>query len=252
MPGPRLTPIVLLALAMLPGALPAAEVRVAVAANFAGVLDRLAEGFSERTGHHVVVSSASTGKHYAQIRNGAKFDLFLAADAQRPARLEREGLGVAGTRFSYAQGRLVLWAPGEAALADPRDYLAAAPFRRLAIANPRLAPYGLAAQQVLGHWQLWDRLQDRLVSGENVAQAVQFVATGNAQAGLVALAQVLALAPDARGAYSPIPQGLHDPIDQQALLLRDSAAARAFIDYLKSDEAAVRIREAGYLVPGRP
>lgn len=249
---PTVRQLTLFALSLLPAIAWSGEVRVAVAANFVPTLERLAADFGERTGHRVLASSASTGKHYAQIRNGAGFDVFLAADAQRPALVEQEGLGVAGTRFTYAQGRLALWVPGEAALPAPREYLEAARFRRLAIANPRLAPYGLAAQQVLERWQFWDRLQDRLVSGENVAQATQFVATGNAQAGLVALAQVLALAPDARGAYSPIPSGLHDPIDQQALLLRDSSAARAFIEYLRSDAAVARIREAGYLVPGRP
>jgi len=228
----------------------AGEVRVAVAANFSTTLQRLAEGFAAQTGHRVIASSASTGKHYAQISNGAAFDIFLAADAERPALLEQRGLGVSGSRFSYAQGRLVLWVPDDGGLADPRDYLAAAAFRRLAIANPRLAPYGRAARQVLEGWQLWDRLQDRLVSGENIAQALQFVATGNAQAGLVALAQVLALPADQRGSYRPIPSGLHAPIDQQALLLRASPPAEAFLAYLKGAQAAAQMREAGYAVVG--
>jgi len=229
----------------------AGEVRVAVAANFATTLQRLAEDFAAQTGHTVVVSSASTGKHYAQISNGAAFDVFLAADVERPALLERRGLGVAGSRFTYAQGRLVLWVPAGGSLGDTRDYLAGAGFRRLAIANPRLAPYGRAAQQVLEGWQLWGRLQDRLVSGENIAQALQFVATGNAQAGLVALAQVLALPADQRGSYREIPSDLHAPIDQQALLLRASPPAEAFLAYLKGERAAVQMLEAGYTAAGR-
>lgn len=228
----------------------AGEVRVAVAANFATTLQRLAEGFTAQTGHRVIASSASTGKHYAQISNGAAFDIFLAADAERPALLEQRGLGVSGSRFSYAQGRLVLWVPDGEELGDPRDYLGAAVFRRLAIANPRLAPYGRAARQVLEGWQLWDRLQDRLVSGENIAQALQFVATGNAQAGLVALAQVLALPAGQRGSYRPIPSELHAPIDQQALLLRASPPAEDFLAYLKGEEAAAQMREAGYTIVG--
>jgi len=236
---------------LLPAPGVAGEVRVAVAANFAATLQRLAGDFSAQTGHHVVASSASTGKHFAQISNGAAFDVFLAADSERPMLLEQRGLGVAGSRFTYARGRLVLWVPGLPSLGDARDYLATADFRRLAIANPRLAPYGLAAQQLLEHWQLWERLQDRLVSGENATQALQFVATGNAEAGLVALAQVLALPAGLRGGYRLIPPELHTPIDQQALLLRDTPAARAFVEYLGGGQAAEIVIAAGYAVPGR-
>jgi molybdate transport system substrate-binding protein len=229
----------------------AGEVKVAVAANFAPTLERLAEDFTAQTGHRVVVSSASTGKHFAQIRNGAAFDVFLAADAERPARLERLGLGVTGSRFTYAQGRLVLWVPGAPPLDEPSHYLAEGGFERLAIANPRLAPYGAAARQVLERWGLWEGLRGRLVSGENVAQALQFVATGNAQAGLVALAQVLLLSPDLRDAYRLIPAELHAPIEQQALLLRPGAPAEAFLGYLRGERAAAQILQAGYAVPGR-
>lgn len=237
---------------LLPLPVLAGEVRVAVAANFAATLQGLSEGFAAQTGHRVVASAASTGKHYAQISNGAVFDVFLAADAERPALLEQRGLGVAGSRFTYAQGRLVLWVPDGGSLGDPRSYLTAAGFRRLAIANPRLAPYGRAAQQVLEGWQLWGPLQDRLVSGENIAQALQFVASGNAQAGLVALAQVLALPADRRGSYRHIPSELHTPIEQQALLLRAGPAAEAFLDYLKGEQAAAQMLEAGYALAGRP
>ena len=227
------------------------EVRVAVAANFAPTLEQLAADFSARTGHGVLKSSASTGKHYAQIRNGAAFDVFLAADSERPRRLERAGVGVAGTRFTYAEGRLVLWVPGAREIVDPRGYLGEADFRHLALANPRLAPYGLAAQQVLEQWGLWEPLQGRLVRGENVGQAFQYVATGNAEAGLVALALYRSL-PWERGAHALIAADLHDPIAQQALLLRPGPAAEAFLDYLAGSEAAALIEQAGYAIPPRP
>jgi len=250
MPGSRFLLAALLFVFLLPVWATPGEVRIAVAANFAPTLRALAEDFSANTGHRVQVSSGSTGKHYAQIRNGAEFDVFLAADSARPTRLEAEGIGIAGSRFTYAIGRLVLWVPGQTEIDRPEDYLRNARFRRLAIANPRLAPYGLAAQQVLETWQLWDRLRARLVRGENVAQAYQFVATGNAQSGLVALSQLLLGDGAGRGAYRIIPDELHTPIRQDALLLRSGTAAEAFLKYLRSEPAARLIREAGYGLPG--
>jgi molybdate transport system substrate-binding protein len=229
----------------------AAEVRVAVAANFARTLHELARDFESETGHRVLISSGSTGKHYAQIRNGAAFDVFLAADSERPQRLEAEGVGVAGSRFTYATGRLALWVPGEPQLGPPDVYLRTADYSRLAIGNPRLAPYGLAAQQVLEGWQLWESLQPRLVRGENATQAYQFVATGNAPAGLVALSQLFAGEPQP-GSFRMIPDELHQPIRQQALLLRKGVAAEAFLRYLKGSAASATIRTAGYQVPDTP
>jgi molybdate transport system substrate-binding protein len=250
MPGSRFLLAALLFVFLLPVWATPGEVRIAVAANFAPTLRALAEDFSANTGHRVQISSGSTGKHYAQIRNGAEFDVFLAADSARPARLEVEGVGVAGSRFTYAIGRLVLWVPGQTEIDRPEGYLRNARFRRLAIANPRLAPYGLAAQQVLEAWQLWDRLQERLVRGENVAQAYQFVATGNAQSGLVSLSQLLLGDRAGHGAYRIIPDELHAPIRQDALLLRSGAAAEAFLQYLRSEPASRLIRDAGYGLPG--
>jgi molybdate transport system substrate-binding protein len=241
----------LFALYLLPLPGTGAEVRIAVAANFAPILEELAADFTARTGHRVLQSSASTGKHYAQIRNGAAFDLFLAADSERPRLLEQAGLGVPGTRFTYAEGRLVLWVPGARQLDDPRAYLAQAGFRHLAIANPRLAPYGLAAQQVLEHWGLWEPLRARLVRGENVGQAFQYVATGNAEVGLVALSLLRSL-PGDTGAHWLVPADLHDPVSQQALLLRRGEAAEAFLDYLVGEAAAAMIEQAGYGLPDRP
>ena len=227
----------------------AADLRVAVAANFAATLQVLADDFRSETGHTVLVSAGSTGKHYAQIRHGAAFDVFLAADSARPGRLEAEGVGVAGSRFTYAVGRLALWVPGEPALGAADAYLPNAEPRRLAIANPRPAPYGLAAREVLQAWRLWERLQPRLVRGENAAQAFQFVATGNAPAGIVALSHLrTGGVPD--GSFRLIPATLHQPIRQQALLLRPGAAAEAFLQYLHGERAAAVIRAAGYQLPG--
>lgn len=238
----------LLCLCLWPGAALSAEVRIAVAANFAPTLRQLAKHFSSATGHRLLISSGSTGKHYAQIRNGAEFDIFFAADSARPERLEAEGVGVPGSRFTYAVGRLALWVPGEPGLGSPEEYLRTAEFGRLAIANPRLAPYGLAAQQTLEAWQLWDRLQPRLVRGENIAQAHQFVATGNAPAGLVALSSLRA-GEEPDGTFQLISDSLHQPISQQALLLRPGEAASDFLQYLRGDAATAVIQAAGYQGP---
>lgn len=248
MRGARFMSALLLSVCLLPAGVVAAEVRVAVAANFASTLRVLAQNFFSETGHRLQISPGSTGKHYAQIRNGAGFDIFLAADSARPERLEAEGLGVAGSRFTYAVGRLALWVPHEPGLGPADEYLRSAGFRRLAIANPRLAPYGLAAQQVLEAWQLWEPLQARLVKGENAAQAYQFVATGNAPAGLLALSQLHA-GNEPAGTFRLIPDGLHQPIRQQALLLRPGEAAEAFLQYLRGGAASKLIQAAGYLAP---
>lgn len=230
----------------------AADLRVAVASNFAPVLHRIVERFTAQTGYHALIASASSGKHYAQIRNGAAFDLFLSADAERPRLLEAAGVGAAGSRFTYAEGRLVLWAPGVVVPDDPRAWLGGAGPDRLAIANPRLAPYGLAARQVLENWGLWERLRTRTVRGENVGQAYQFVATGNAPAGLLALSQILLNPRAAATEYREIDADLHAPILQQALLLRTHAASRAFVEFLRGAEARALIVAAGYRVPETP
>ena len=226
-----------------------AEIRVAVASNFAATLSEIAQQFEKETGHRVRLSTSSTGKHYAQILNGAPFDAFFAADIRRPQLLEQQGMIVEGSRFTYATGKLALWSPnGE----DAQEMLLTSAFKRLAIANPRLAPYGLAARQVLETWNLWHHLEARLVRGENVAQAYQFVATGNAQAGLVALSQLRPGDRDGRGAYRIIPDQFHTPIRQDALLLRPGAAAEAFVEDLRNEPASAMIRDAGYGLPGHP
>ena len=226
----------------------AGNLTLAVAANFTDTTASLVETFKASTGHRVTASFGSTGKLYAQIRNGAPFDVFMAADAQRPQLLESEGMAVPGSRFTYARGKLVLWSPETAAFISPIAYLNEQPFSRLAIANPKTAPYGLAAQQVLEHLELWSPLQPKLVRGDSIAQTFQFIASGNAQAGLVALAQVKAW-PDQDGTLWRIPQSYYAPIDQQAILLKrgaDNAAARDWLAFLQSPEAAAIIQDYGY------
>lgn len=246
-----LVSMLLLAAAAAPAAGPAAaaELRVAVASNFRQAMEVLARDFEERTGHAVTLSAGSTGKHYAQIRNGAPFDVFLAADERRPRLLEEHGEAVAGSRFTYARGRLVLWSADPALVDAEGRVLDESGFRYIAIANPRLAPYGRAAREVLERRGLWERLAGRIALGENVAQAFQFVRSGNAALGFVARSQVASLDPGERGSSWIVPGSLHEPIDQQAVLLRDGEAARALLDYVRSAEGRSLIREHGYDTP---
>jgi molybdate transport system substrate-binding protein len=229
----------------------AAEVPVAVAANFAAPLDKLAAAFEKASGHHLVISSGSSGKLYLQITAGAPFEVMLSADSERPLRLEKEGAAVAGTRFTYAIGRLVLWSrdPG---LVDPAGaVLAGDRFRHLAIPNPGVAPYGAAARQVLEDLDLWQKLAPRLVQGEDIGQTYQFVATGNAELGFVALSQVRA-AGKPQGSLWIVPAERYRPIEQQAVLLargKDHPATRAFLDFLRSAPARTLIQEFGYSLP---
>jgi molybdate transport system substrate-binding protein len=236
-----------------PAPVRADTIHVAVAANFADCLDSLAVVFEDATDHELVVSRGSTGRHYAQIRSGAPFDVFLAADAQRPALLDEEGLIVPGTRFTYAEGRLALWIPGAVPedKRGPAEILAAGEFHHLAIANPRLAPYGLAARQALENLGLWEELEPRLVIGQSVGQAWQFVASGNAEAGFVAHPQVLAVA-GMDGRWWKIDPPLHEPILQQAVALENAAcpdAAQEFLAFLKSRRAQMIMVRCGYLIP---
>lgn len=242
-----------LSLLMATGAALAGEVRLAVATNFHDAAERLAEQFAEATGHSSRISYGSTGKLYAQIRHGAPFDVFLAADQERPHLMEQNGSAVPGTRFTYAVGKLVLWSPDPEAFTDPVAFLREGNFRRLAIANPKTAPYGLAARQTLENLGLRAALEGKLVRGESIAQTFQFVATGNAKTGFVALAQ---LRDDHDGgARWEVPDTYHAPIAQQAILLergRDNEAARAWLEFLSSREAQDIIRQYGYDIPQSP
>jgi molybdate transport system substrate-binding protein len=234
-----------------------AEVRVAVAANFTAPCEEIARAFERRSGHRVMVSAGSTGKLAAQIQNGAPFDVLLAADAERPALLEKGGTAVSGSRFTYARGRLVLWSADRGLVDGAGKVLAASRFRHLAIANPKLAPYGAAAEQVLGGLGLWQRLSPRLVQGEDIGQTYQFVASGAAELGFVALSQVRAAAGGAgggqiKGSMWIVPEASYRPIDQQAVLLTGAwgnLAARAFLDFLKGGEARAAIERFGYGLP---
>ncbi|MDZ7662461.1 molybdate ABC transporter substrate-binding protein [Thiohalophilus sp.] len=229
----------------------AETLRVAVAANFKTTLEALARDFEANSEHRLVLASGSTGKHYAQILNGAPFDLFFAADVRRPALLEEQQRSVPNSRFTYALGKLALWSPKADYVDREGAILASGDFRRLAMANPRLAPYGLAAKQVLKRRGLYATLQPRIVRGESIAQTFQFVASGNAQLGFVALSQLQGTGISKQGSRWTIPQSLYDPIEQQALMLNDTPAARAFITYIKSEPAGRIMRRFGYAAPSQ-
>lgn len=227
----------------------AAEVTVAVAANFARPMQEIAAAFEQDTGHKATLSVGSTGKFYAQVRNGAPFDVLLAADAETPARLEREGLGLAGSRITYAVGRLALWSSEPGRVDDQGRVLRTGSFERLALANPKTAPYGAAAVETLEKLGLLAQLRPRFVQGESIAQAYQFVATGNAELGFVALSQVQSHGRIGQGSAWIVPRELHSPIRQEALLLeagKDEPAARALLDYLGGERARGIIRAYGY------
>lgn len=239
-----------LALLLVTMPLAAKEVRLAVASNFLTPVKALAKTFEQETGHRLIISSGSTGKLYAQIRNGAPYDLFLAANRREPERLEREAKIHPGSRFTYARGVLALWIPEISGTdRDARASFAAVSDQRVAIANPRTAPYGAAAQVVLKAWSEASPAQGRLLRGENISQAYQFVATGNAAAGFVALSQMKDPARPPSGHYWAIDEHLHPPIDQQVVLLAragDNPAAQAFWEYLKSPAVRERIQTFGY------
>jgi molybdate transport system substrate-binding protein len=222
------------------------EIRIAVATNFTETMNALVGLFEQESDHTVLISAGSTGSHYAQIRNGAPFEAFFAADAERPALLERQGVGVAGSRFLYAVGRLVLWSPRADFVDGEGRVLESGAFRFLAIANPELAPYGAAARELLMARNLWSSLQAKLVRGQDIGQAYSFVYTGNAELGFVAYSQLKKPAAEISGSYWLVPEALHRPIAQEAVLLRDVAAAREFLELVKSPSARAIIRSYGY------
>lgn len=227
----------------------AGEVAVAVAANFTAPMQKIAAAFEQDTGHKAQLSFGATGKFYAQIVNGAPFQVFLAADDATPAKLDGEGRTVAGSRFTYAVGQLVLWSPQAHYVDAQGQVLKTGSFKHLSVANPKLAPYGAAAMQVLDKQGLAATLQPRIVTGENIAQTYQFVASGNAQLGFVALSQVMEDGKIAKGSAWIVPAALHEPIRQDAVLLgpgKDSAAATALMQYLRGDKARAVIRAYGY------
>lgn len=224
-------------------------VRVGVAANFAAAQAELTRRFETETPYRIETSLGATGQLYAQIVNGAPYDIFLAADTTRPALLETNRATVAGSRFTYAIGRLALYAPGRDLGAKPEPWLRAGELGYLAIANPETAPYGAAARAVLQQWGLWESLEDRIVRGEDVGQALQFVESGAAEGGFIALSQLTSRSGDD---YWVVPEDLYDPIRQDAVLLLSSAerdGALAFLAFLRSEEGRAMIADFGYGIP---
>ena len=230
-----------------------AEATVAVATNFLVPLRALAEAFTARTGHTLRISSGSTGQLYAQITNGAPYDVFLSADAARPLRLEQAGATIPGTRRTYALGRIVLWSadPGRVD-AGGAQALGTLGNAKIAIANPEVAPYGVASQETLERLGFWEPFQDRLVRGINVAQVFQFIGTRNAAMGFIAMSQLGGRPKGAEGSIWVVPGDLHDPIRQDMVLLKRAErneAAFAFLDFLAAPDILGRIEDFGYSTP---
>jgi molybdate transport system substrate-binding protein len=228
------------------------DVHAAVAANLTGAIKVLAPLFEQESGHRLIASFGASGKLYAQIRNGAPFDLLLSADTAIPHRLIEEGLAIPSSYFVYARGRLALWSPAPGYVDAAGAVLAGGDFSRIAIANPKTAPYGRAAMEVMTGRNLVARLQPKLITGENIAQTHQFIASGNVPLGFIALAQVLALPEGARGSYWIVPADEHSPIDQGAVILGSTkrrAAAETFLEFLKSPAAVAVIEGLGYETP---
>ncbi|WP_409288301.1 molybdate ABC transporter substrate-binding protein [Pseudomonas sp. KCJK8927] len=225
------------------------EVQVAVAANFTAPIQAIAKDFEKDTGHKLVAAYGATGQFYAQIKNGAPFDVFLSADDSTPAKLEHEQEIVPGSRFTYAVGTLALWSAKEGYVDAEGEVLKKNDFKHLSIANPKTAPYGLAATQVLDRLGLKEATQGKIVEGQNITQAFQFVSTGNAELGFVALSQIYKDGKVSNGSAWIVPSNLHAPIRQDAVILKkgkDNAAAKALVAYLKGPKAAAVIKSYGY------
>jgi molybdate transport system substrate-binding protein len=235
--------------ALLAGAAHADTVSVAVAANFTAPMQKIAAEFAKDTGHKAELSFGATGKFYAQISNGAPFGVLLAADDTTPAKIASEGKGVADSRFTYAVGKLVLWSKQDGYVDAQGAVLKTGKFQHVAIANPKLAPYGLAAEQTLTQLGLLEQIKPKFVQGENIGQTYQFAATGNAELGFVALSQVMEDGKIKSGSAWLVPPNMHEPIRQDAIVLntaKDNAAAKALMDYLRGDKARAIITSYGY------
>jgi molybdate transport system substrate-binding protein len=227
----------------------AGEVSVAVAANFAAPMQAIAAVLEKTTGHKAEIVTGATGKFYAQIKNGAPFDVFLSADDETPAKLEQEGLTVAGSRFTYARGKLVLWSANPALVDAQGQVLKTGEFRKIAIAQPKVAPYGAAAMQAITQMGLAERLTPRLVFGESLGQTYSFVSTGNAELGFVALSQVLEGGKLKSGSMWAVPPALYGPIVQDGVILtrgKNKPAAAALVALLQSERIKALIRSYGY------
>jgi len=224
-------------------------VNIAVSSNFTDAMKALAQGFEEKTGDKVVLSFGSTGKLYAQIKNGAPFDVFFAADVEHAKLLDAENITLTDSRFTYAIGRIALWSTKPDFVDKGGSILESDKFQHLAVSNPELAPYGKAAQEVLQGRNLWETLQTKLVLGQNTAQTYQFVESGNAELGFVAYSQLLRDNRSVKGSYRLLPQSLHSPIKQQAVIMTDTMAVKSFTDFVRSREGAKIITKFGYGLP---
>lgn len=228
----------------------AEEALVAVAANFSAPMQQIAASFQKDTGHQLKMSFGATGGIYAQIKNGGPFDVFLSADQITPQKLEAEGLGVAATRFNYATGQLVLWSKQDGLVDEKGQVLRGKNIQRIALANPKLAPYGVAAWETMTALGLLEELKPKMVQGDNIAQTYQFVSTQNAQVGFVALSQVFANGQLTSGSAWIVPPHLYKPIRQDVILLKngkDNSAAKALLMYLKGEKAKAVMKSYGYL-----
>ncbi|MBU6957248.1 molybdate ABC transporter substrate-binding protein [Pseudomonas sp. CVAP len=231
------------------GSAHADEVQVAVAANFTAPIQAIAADFEKDTGHKLVAAYGATGQFYTQIKNGAPFEVLLSADDSTPQKLESEGDTVKGSRFTYAIGTLALWSAKDSYVDAKGKVLSDNTYQHLSIANPKAAPYGLAATQVLAKLGLTDKVKNKIVEGQNITQAYQFVSTGNAEIGFVALSQIYKDGKVTGGSAWIVPADMHDPIKQDAVILnkgKDNPAAKALVAYLKGPKAAAVIKSYGY------
>ncbi len=230
------------------------EIKIAVASNFYPTMKELVTHFesitpNSDTTNNIVLISGSSGKHYAQILNGAPFDLFFSADKLRPNMLEKEDVFNNQSRFTYALGKLALWSPFNEYVDSDGQVLYTDDFRFLAIANPKIAPYGVASKETLTSMNLWQDMEEKLVRGENIAQTFQFAKSGNAKLGFVSYSQILSLNSSSEGSYWLVPQSMYQPIEQQAILLKDSSLGKDFLSFIKSNEALDIIKRNGYDLP---
>lgn len=230
------------------------EIKIAVASNFYPTMKELVTHFesitpNSDTTNNIVLISGSSGKHYAQILNGAPFDLFFSADKLRPNMLEKEEVFNNQSRFTYALGKLALWSPFNEYVDSDGQVLYKDDFRFIAIANPKIAPYGIASKETLTSMNLWQDMEEKLVRGENIAQTFQFAKSGNAKLGFVSYSQILSLNSSSEGSYWLVPQDMYQPIEQQAILLKDSSLGKDFLSFIMSDEALDIIKRNGYDLP---
>ncbi len=227
----------------------AVEIKVAVASNFANVLKEVAIEFQKDTGHQLAITPGATGKFYAQISNGAPFDVFLSADDETPRKLAQEGKAIASSQFTYAIGRLALWSPNPEMIDKTADILKTDKFKFIAIANAKVAPYGQAAVQTMQKLGVLTKIEPRVVQGESISQTYQFVSTGNAQLGFVAMSQIVENGKIKMGSAWIVPEEMHEQLKQDAVVLQSCkhmSACQALIDYLKSEKAKKLMASYGY------